>query len=137
MLIIKTLLIYCLIHQIYLECGVLDEKYGCDGYNIKEEYNYFQTPPRSDTDENYKTTYQDMHYLVGYTQLKYNADKTSCTVKIITFINTQKIVDNLGTNYKMQYKFGDIIKDDDSLIYLIKEYGFQFTVFTPAFSIRI
>ena len=114
---IQNLLIFCLIHQIYLNCGVWEEKYGCDGNNITEEYNFFQTPPRSDTDENYKSTYQDMHYLVGYTQLKYNEDKTSCTVKIITFTNTEKLKDNLGTNYKMQYKFGDIIKNDDSFTF--------------------
>ena len=118
MLKIETLLlIFCLIHQIYLNCGVWNEYYGCEGYNINEEYNYFQTPPRSDTDENYKTTYQDMHYLVGYTQLKYNADKTSCTVKIITFINTQKLEERVGTNYKIQYKFGDIITDDDTITF--------------------
>ena len=103
---ILTLLIFYLIQQIYLECGVLNEIYGCDGNNINEEYNYFQTPPRSDSDENYKSTYQDMHYLVGYSQLKYNEDKTSCTVKIITFINTQKLEDKLSTNYKLKYKFG-------------------------------
>ena len=116
---IETLLIFTLIHQIYLDCGdtVLSEQYGCNGYNIEETFNYFQTPPRSETDPNYKTTYQDMHYLVGYTQLVYNSDKTSCTVKIITFINTPKIEANLGTNYKRQYKFGDITQDDDYVIF--------------------
>ena len=113
MLKIQTLLIFSLIHQIYLDCGVWNEQYGCDGTNIKNEYNYFQTPPRSDTDENYKATYQDMYYLVGYTQLKYNSEKTSCKVKVITFVNTQKLQEKLAS-YKMQYKFGDIIKDDDS-----------------------
>ena len=111
---IQTLLILCLIHQIYLDCGTWNQQYGCDGNNIKEEYNFFQTPPRSDTDENYKSTYQDMHYLVGYAQLKYNSEKTSCTVNIITFINIQKLQEKLGTNYKLQYKFGNINKDDNS-----------------------
>ena len=118
---IQTLLILCLIHQIYLDCGAWNEQYGCDGNNIKEEYNFFQTPPRSDTDENYKSTYQDMHYLVGYSQLKYNEDKTSCTVNIITFINNQKLQEKLGTNYKLQYKFGNIIKDDNSYTFNIDD----------------
>jgi len=117
MFLIITLLIFCLIHQIYLNCDILEEKYGCDGNNIKQEYNFFQTPHRSDIDENYKSTYQDMHYLVGYTQLKYNKDKTSCTVKIITFINTIKLQDKLSTNYKIQYKFGGITQDNDSAIF--------------------
>ena len=61
------------------------EKVGVD-YEIPEEYDIygFQTPPRNDALGNYKSTYQDMRYLVGWAELSYNAAKTRCTIKFNT-----------------------------------------------------
>ena len=60
------------------DCSVFDDEYLCEeeefSYNEKYDDNAFQTPPRNDTYGRYRTTYQDMHYLVGYTQLKYSLD---------------------------------------------------------------
>ena len=63
----------------------------------------FQTPPRGH--ENYKDSYQDMHYIVGYAQLKYSSDKKSCTINFITKVNP--ILGTCGTDYDIYYKFGD------------------------------
>ncbi|KAH0787915.1 Alpha amylase, catalytic domain containing protein [Histomonas meleagridis] len=42
----------------------------------------WNTPPRGA--EDWKKGYQDMRVLVGYAQLQYNSDRTSCTVTIYT-----------------------------------------------------
>ena len=58
-------------------------------YENPEEYDIygFQTPPRNDALGNYKSTYQDMRYLVGWAELTYNTAKTRCTIKFNTRVN--------------------------------------------------
>ena len=62
------------------ECTNINDEYTCsslDQTTYPESYDIrsFQTPPRNDTQGNYRETYQDMHYLVGYSQLKYSSDR--------------------------------------------------------------
>ena len=92
------------------ECTNINDEYACssqdqttypDSYDIRS----FQTPPRNDTQGNYRETYQDMHYLVGYAQLKYSSDRTICTINFITRVNPK--LGEEGKDYKILYKFGD------------------------------
>ena len=74
------------------ECTNINDEYACsslDQTTYPEEYDIrsFQTPPRNDTQGNYRETYQDMHYLVGYAQLKYSSDRKICTINFITRVN--------------------------------------------------
>ena len=89
------------------DCSVFDDEYLCEGeeisYDEKYDENAFQTPPRNDIYGRYRTTYQDMHYLVGYTQLKYSLDQKSCTVKILTKVN--KKLGKEVIDYYFVYKF--------------------------------
>ena len=61
------------------DCSIFDDEYLCKegqlSFNEQSDEDAFQTPPRNDTYDRYRTTYQDMHYLVGYTQLKYSLDQ--------------------------------------------------------------
>ena len=45
------------------------------------------TLPRFDVFGNYLPTFQDMRYLVGWAELKYNTKKTRCQVKFHTKVN--------------------------------------------------
>ena len=45
--------------------------------------------------------YQDMHYLVGYSQLKYSSERKICIINFITGVNPSI------NNYKIIYKFRD------------------------------
>ena len=124
---IHFLLITNLIIEIISDCIVYNEIYGCiEDNKIDTQYDKFQTPPRNISDENYEETYQDMHYLVGYAQLKYNSEKTSCTIKFINFINDLKLSSEGITDYKMIYKFGDIIQENDSIIFTPKNNTYKY-----------
>ena len=57
---------------------------------------------------NWRENFQDMHYLVGYAQLKYSSDRKFCTINFITKVNP-----NIN-NYKIYYKFGDREQDSNS-----------------------
>ena len=61
------------------DCSNFDDEYLCkDGqlsYSEQSDEDAFQTPPRNDIYGRYRDTYQDMNYLVGYTQLKYSLDQ--------------------------------------------------------------
>ena len=104
---------------IFESCDNWNDRYLCQTkstYEIPESWDEraFQTPPKSDIYNRYKSTYQDMHYLVGYAQLKYSSNKNICTVKFITKVNPK-----LGTNgvdYRIYYKFGDIEQEEDTII---------------------
>ena len=99
------------------ECTNVNEEYTCssleqttypDSYDIRS----FQTPPRNDTKGNYRETYQDMHYLVGYAQLKYSSDRKICTINFITRVNPK--LGEEGKDYKILYKFGDREQESNS-----------------------
>ena len=97
-------------------CDVyLKENYKCyfgqNNYSDWDEY-CFQTPPRNDTLHIYKESYQDMHYLVGYSQLVYSKDKKQCTINIITKVNP--ILGKEGIDYRLLYKFGDKMRYNNS-----------------------
>ena len=96
---------------IYTEnCPNFDNNYNCIDEN---QYAYpdswdercFQTPPRKDIYNKYKPSFQDMHFLVGYAQLKYAPDKKSCTITFITKVNPILGIEN--EDYKIFYKFGE------------------------------
>ena len=92
------------------ECTNINDEYTCsslDQTTYPESYDIrsFQTPPRNDTQGNYRETYQDMHYLVGYSQLKYSSDRKICTITVITRVNPK--LGEEGKDYKLLYKFDD------------------------------
>ena len=106
----KEILFFFLFSKVLNDCVNFDKNYSCNwGENhFSEDWdNYcFQTPPRDDILGNYRESYQDMHYLVGYAQLIYSEKKTKCTINFITFIN--KKLGTEGIDYKILYKFGEI-----------------------------
>ena len=53
-----------------------------------------------------------MHYLVGYSQLKYSESWNSCFISFITKINPK--LGEEGINYKIIYKFGEIEQENNS-----------------------
>ena len=63
-----------------------------------------------------------MRYLVGYAQLKYNEDKTICTLKFITKVNP--ILGVEGTDYQIKYNFGEIEQDNNSIEFNSREHSF-------------
>ena len=106
------------------DCSIFDDEYLCEegqlSYNEQSDEDAFQTPPRNDTYGRYRTTYQDMHYLVGYTQLKYSLDQKSCTIKIITKVN--KKLGKEGIDYYFVYKFGENnVREDSIKLYADKD----------------
>ena len=62
-------------------CTIIDY-FACERLGqeteVPDEYDShgFQTPPRNDVLGNYLSTFQDMRYLVGWVELKYNTAKT-------------------------------------------------------------
>ena len=106
----KLSLFFFLISKIINDsCDTYNNQYGCifgQNHYSEEWDNYcFQTPPRDDILGYYKETYQDMHYLVGYSQLIYSYSKTQCTINFITKVNP--ILGTEGIDYKILYKFGN------------------------------
>ena len=99
------------------DCSNLNGEYGCNGdqkeYPSDWDERSFQTPPRDDTLGNYRETYQDMHYLVGYAQLLYSSDKKVCTINFITRVNPK--LGTAGTDYKILYTFGTIEQESNSI----------------------
>ena len=120
----KLLILTCLFLEVLNEgetkeeCTNLNEEYSC---NISNDTEYpkswdersFQTPPRDDELGNYRPTYQDMHYLVGYAQLLYSSNKEECTIKFITRVNPK--LGKEGTDYKILYTFGEKEQDINSI----------------------
>ena len=103
---IQILLNLYLIQNILTEsCNSYNDEYNCNGDSTDWDNRCFQTPPRGSQD--YKETYQDMNYLVGYAQLKYSSNKTYCNITFITRINEEKL-SQLNINYNILYKFGEI-----------------------------
>ena len=92
------------------DCSNLNGEYGCQGdqkaYPDSWDERRWQTPPRND--EHWKESYQDMHDVVGYAQLKYSSDRRICTIKFIATVNPA-----LG-NYQILYKFGDREQESNS-----------------------
>ncbi|MBP5469931.1 MAG: hypothetical protein J6Z11_11890 [Candidatus Riflebacteria bacterium] len=91
-----------------------DNDYFCSSTE-KDEWDSrcFQTPTKYGND--YRETYQDMHYLMGYTQIKYSLDRKNCNITFITKVNSAKII-NYDSNYKLLYTFGEIEKEDNYII---------------------
>ena len=99
------------------ECTNINDEYSCKSLNqttYPESYDIrsFQTPPRNDTNGNYRETYQDMHYIVGYAQLKYSSDRKMCTINFITRVNPK--LGEEGKDYKIIYKFGEREQESNS-----------------------
>ena len=111
---------FYLYQYILNQCSNFDNYYKCNvsenQYEFPESWDEgnFQTPPRNDILGNYKPTYQDMHYLVGYAQLKYSSDRKSCNVIFYTRVNPKLGKEN--QDYKIIYKFGDIEQTDNNFI---------------------
>jgi len=83
-------------------------------YEIPEEYDIygFQTPPRNDALGNYKSTYQDMRYLVGWAELTYNTAKTRCTIKFNTRVNPDLGIED--EDYVIYYTFGNFEEQESN-----------------------
>ena len=83
-LILFFILIFFVFNFTQEQCYNFDNDYNCNSgeHDFSESWdsNCFQTPPRNDIFGRYKPSYQDMHYLVGYAQLKYSQDQKSCNV---------------------------------------------------------
>ena len=99
-----------LIKIILNSCTNYDDDYLCGNENLENERSTwddrcFQTPKKNGSD--YYETYQDMHYLVGYAQFKYFSNKTSCNITLITKINTERIISDFSSDYKLLYNFND------------------------------
>ena len=115
----KIILIFLRILEIYNNiCNNFDNYYFCNSedqniYPEEWDNRCFQTPPRNDTFNNYRETFQDMNYLVGYTQLLYSEDRNSCIINFITKVNPKLGIE--GKNYKIKYKFGEIEQDNNSM----------------------
>ena len=111
MKLIKICLIYFLIIEIFSQCDLYNSEYVCSSTSVNTYNNElgrrFQTP--SSQQENYQSSYQGMHDLVGYPQLDYSADRKSCTVKIQLYENSR----SAGT--QKIFKFGDIEQTDNSI----------------------
>ena len=108
---IKIYLIQLLIFHIFCQCINYDSEYVCTGTeNTYTTYNErkFQTPPKQEN--SYKSSYQDMGYLVGYPQLKYSSDRKSCEITIITEQNP------LRAGTKLIYTFGTKEQESNSVI---------------------
>ena len=111
------LILILIIGTLNEDCSNLNGEYGCNGdqtvYPESWDERIFQTPPRDDIEGNYRPTYQDMHYLMGYAQLKYSQDKNTCTVTFITKVNP--ILGKENENYKIFYTFGDIEQESNTI----------------------
>ena len=108
------------------DCSNYDDIYFCeDDYEFSEDWddNAFQTPARNDIYGRYKSTYQDMHYLMGYAQLKYSQDKKSCTIKVITKVNP--ILGQKGIDYEIYYTFGENEIMEDSITLNSVDHSFK------------
>ena len=92
----------------YFGCGVLKEE-----TDVPESYDEyaFQTPPRYDALGNYRATFQDMKYLVGWIEYNYNSAKNSCTVTFHTKVNPDLGVKD--TDYTILYTFGEQEQSDN------------------------
>ena len=115
----KIYLIFCIILEIKNSCNNFDDYYKCTNeypneYPEEWDENCFQTPPKNDTLGNYRNSYQDMHYLVGYAQLKYSKDKNICMINFITKVNKKLGVE--GINYKILFKFGNKEQENKTFI---------------------
>jgi alpha-amylase len=110
------LLFFLILGALCEDCSNLNGEYGCKGdqtdYPTDWDENIFQTPPSDDTLGNYRETYQDMHYLVGYAQLLYSSDKKKCTINFITKVNPE--LGTEGTDYKILYTFGETEQETNS-----------------------
>ena len=101
------------------DCTNWDDKYKCesnDNFKIEDSWDErgFQTPPRNDIYHRYRPSYQDMHYIVGYAQLKYSSDKNIATLKFITKVNP--ILGEEGKDYYINYHFGNVIQRNNTII---------------------
>jgi len=114
---IGLLLSFLFIGILAEDCSNLNGEYGCNGdqreYPSEWDERSFQTPPKDDTLGNYRETYQDMHYLVGYAQLLYSSDKKVCTINFITRVNPK--LGTAGSDYKILYTFGTTEQESNSI----------------------
>jgi alpha-amylase len=108
-LIIFSLLICSCFNE---DCFNFNGEYGCQGQQTEYPDNWseraWQTPPKSDS--SWRSTYQDMHLLVGYVQTIYNRDRTSATLNFITRVNKKE----LPENYQIYYYFNAIKSAENS-----------------------
>ena len=98
------------------QCSNYDNNYNCgyEEHDFPESFdnNCFQTPPRNDIFGRYKNSYQDMHYFVGYAQLKYSNDLQSCEITFYSKVNP--ILGTINQDYKIIYKFVDIEQNSNT-----------------------
>ena len=110
-----------LIIQTADDCTDWNHDYYCDTLEITDnafseemDENAFQTPPRNDIYGNYQSSFQDMHYLVGYIHQVYSSNKKTCTVTFNTKVNP--LLGTKGVDYKILYKFGEEEKEENTIV---------------------
>jgi len=86
------------------DCSNFNGEYGCmSGTQTQYPSDWanrkFQTPPRNDP--KWQESYQDLHLLTGYVQIKYNQSKTEAYLTFLTKVNESK----LPSDYKLYYYF--------------------------------
>ena len=114
-----TILIFILtigLNSIYSEeCSNYNSENSCNGRGTEYPSDWverkFQTPPRGDP--LWRESYQDLHLITGYAQIKYNNPaKTEATLNFITKVNEEK----LPKNFKIIYYFGETKTENNTFI---------------------
>ena len=104
-----------LVFEILSEELTFNNYYLCNSPEINEwDDRCFQTPPRTSTHGDYKESYQDMHYLVGYIRLLYSSNKQICNITFVTRVNPSLGIRD--TDYKIIYTFGTIEQYENYMI---------------------
>ena len=121
---IRILLIFYSFFQIIYNdgtCPNYNDEYKCSSNLNTNEWDNrcFQTPYEgSNSDPPYKSTYQDMHYLVGYAQIRYSSNKKICKIIFYYRLNNNSLNNKCGIdNYKIIFKFGEIEQESNSIIF--------------------
>jgi alpha-amylase len=98
------------------DCSNFNSEFQCSDKQTQYPNDWidraFQTPPRND--QLWNPNYQDMNLLVGYTQIKYNADRSICDLTVYIRVNKDK----LPGDYKIVYLFNG--KRQDYNKYIVK-----------------
>ena len=115
----RIFILLLIIRNILLDCWYYDNHYNCGWDGDKDKNNWdsycFQTPTRNgNQDPEYRDTYQDMHYIVGYAKERYYDNQKYCEISVYTRVNTNEI--NLDTTHEILYTFGNIEQRENYFI---------------------
>jgi alpha-amylase len=95
-------LLFCIISE---DCSNYNGENSCQGqgttYPDEWSNRSFQIPPRGDP--LWRESFQDLHLINGYIQIKYNKEKTSAVLNFVTKLNKSK----LPEGFNVVYTFGN------------------------------